>query len=312
MPRRPPRRTPRRLIAIVGATATGKTALGIALARALDGEIVNADSRQVYRGMDIGTAKPTPGEQAAAHHHLIDILDPDQTVTLAAYLDLAKAALDDVWSRAKQPIVVGGTGQYVWALLEGWRVPRVPPDRDLRARLEARAAHEGPGALLEQLRALDPASADRLDPANVRRIVRAIEVTQATGRPFSDWQRKDRPDYDTVVLGLRLDRAALHARIDARVDAMIAAGLVDEIRRLNAAGYGCDLPSMSGIGYRQVCEHLRGERTLADAIARIKTETHRLARMQHAWFKPADPRIHWLEALSPSLVHDALAALAAT
>jgi len=301
---------PRRLIAMVGATATGKTALGIALARVLDGEIVNADSRQVYRGMDIGTAKPTPDEQAAATHHVIDILDPDETLALAAYLDLANAALDNIWSRGKQPIVVGGTGQYVWALLEGWRVPRVPPDRELRARLEARAALEGPSSLLEELRALDLASADRIDPHNARRIIRAIEVTLATGRPFSEWQEKDDPDYDTRVLGLRTDRSALHARIDARVDAMIAAGLVEEVRRLNAAGYGCDLPTMSGIGYRQICEHLRGERTLADAVARIKTETHRLARMQHAWFKPADPRIRWLDARSSSLLDDTLAALA--
>ncbi len=306
-----PRRTPRCLVAIVGATATGKTALGIALARALDGEIVNADSRQVYRGMDIGTAKPNAAEQAAASHHLLDILDPNQTLTLATYLDLAKERLEDIWRRSRQPIVVGGTGQYVWALLEGWRVPRVPPDRALRARLEARAATEGTSSLLAELRRIDPAGADRVDPNNARRLIRAIEVTLATGRPFSEWQAKDRPDYDTTVLGLRMDRPALHARIDARVDAMIAAGLVEEVRGLNAAGYGCDLPAMSGIGYRQVCEHLRSERTVADAIARIKTETHRLARMQHAWFKPADPRIHWLDADSRSLLRDAMANLPA-
>ncbi|MBI5288695.1 MAG: tRNA (adenosine(37)-N6)-dimethylallyltransferase MiaA [Chloroflexi bacterium] len=306
-----PRGTPRRLVAIIGATATGKTALSIAVAHALDGEIVNADSRQIYRGMDIGTAKPTPAEQAAAPHHLIDILDPDETLTLAAYLDLAKAALEDIWSRGKQPIVAGGTGQYVWALLEGWRVPRVPPDRELRARREARAALEGPSTLLEELRALDPASADRIDPNNARRIIRAIEVTVATGRPFSEWQKKDRPGYDTRVVGLRMDRPALHARIDARVDAMMGAGLVDEVQRLNATGYACDLPAMSGIGYRQICEHLRGERTLDAAIARIKTETHRLARMQHAWFKPADARIHWLHALAPSLLREALSVLSA-
>jgi tRNA dimethylallyltransferase len=299
----------RRVIAIIGATATGKTALGVALARQLGGEIVNADSRQVYRGMDIGTAKPSREEQAAVPHHLIDVVDPDQTLTLAAYLDHAKATLVDIWSRDRQPIVVGGTGQYVWALLEGWRVPRVPPDRALRARLEARGAGEGPASLVAELREIDPRSATRIDPKNARRLIRAIEVTLATGRPFSEWQQKEHPVYDTAILGLRMERTALHARIDARVDAMMAAGLVDEVRRLNAAGYGCDLSAMSGIGYRQVCEHLRGERTLPDAIARIKTETHRLARMQHAWFKPSDPRIRWLDALSPALTAAALAAL---
>jgi tRNA dimethylallyltransferase len=299
----------RRLIAIVGATATGKTALAIALAQRRDGEIVNADSRQVYRGMDIGTAKPTPAEQAAAPHHLIDVADPDETMTLARYIDLANAALDDIWSRERQPIVAGGTGQYVWALLEGWRVPRVPPDRDLRARLEAQAERDGAESVAALLRQIDPASADAIDHRNVRRVIRAIEVTRATGRPFSAWQQRDAPVWEVVTLGLRLDRVALYARIDARVDAMLTGGLVGEVRALNAAGYGCDLPPMASIGYREVCEHLAGRLSLAEAAARIKTETHRLARMQHAWFREGDARIHWLDAASPSLVDDALAAV---
>jgi tRNA dimethylallyltransferase len=299
----------RRVIAIVGATATGKTALGISLASQLAGEIVNADSRQVYRGMDIGTAKPTAAEQAATRHHLLDVVDPDETLTLANYLDAAKAALEDIWSRSKQPILVGGTGQYVWALLEGWRVPRVPPDAELRTRLEQQAAERGGASVVDELRAVDPVSAARIEPRNLRRVVRAIEVTRATGRPFSEWQEKDPPYYDTTVLGLRMDRPSLHTRIDARVDAMMAAGLIDEVRGLNTEGYGCELPAMSGIGYRQICEHLRGERTLEDAVVRIKTETHRLARMQHAWFKPADSRIRWLEAGSPNLLAEAVEAL---
>jgi tRNA dimethylallyltransferase len=290
---------PRRLIAIVGATATGKTALAIELAKALGGEIINADSRQVYGGLDIGTAKPTPAERAAVPHHLIDIAQPDETFTLARFLDLANAALDDVWSRGRQPIVVGGTGQYVWALIEGWRVPRVPPDRELRARLEELVARDGSAALVRELLDVDPASATAIDPRNVRRVIRAIEVTRATGRPFSAWQEKTAPAFETTTIGLRMERAALHHHIDARVDAMVAAGLVTEVRRLNAAGYGCDLPSMASIGYRQVCAYLRGELPLADAVAQIKTETHRLARMQHAWFREADPRIQWLDAESP-------------
>jgi tRNA dimethylallyltransferase len=299
------------VIAIVGATATGKTAFGIALAQRLDGEIINADSRQVYRGMDIGTAKPTLQEQAAARHHLVDIVDPNETLTLAAYVDSAKAALDDIWSRDRMPLIVGGTGQYVWALLEGWRIPRVPPDRELRARLEGLAAYEGYEAVVAELRQIDPASAERIDPKNVRRLIRAIEVTRNTGRPFSEWQVKEAPAFNATIFGLGLERGDLHQRIDARVDSMIAAGLVDEVRALNEAGFACSLPSMSGIGYRQACEHIRGERTLEEAAERMKTETHRLARMQHAWFKEADPRIHWLDAASPSLLEDAHAALSA-
>ncbi len=294
------------LLAIVGATATGKTALAIELARRLDGEIISADSRQLYRGMDVGTAKPTPAEQAAARHWLIDLADPDETFTLAAFLDAANAALADVWSRHRLPIVVGGTGQYVWALLEAWRVPRVPPDRALRADLESRAATHGVASILEELRRIDPASAATIDPNNARRIIRAIEVTRATGRPFSEWRGKGEPAFSATILGLRLDRPHLYRRIDARVDAMIAAGLVDEVRHLNDAGYSCDLPAMASIGYREICEHLRGECTLDEAIARIKTETHRLARMQHTWFRDGDPRVHWLDAAAPDLVARAI------
>lgn len=300
----------RRLIAIVGATATGKTALGIELARTLGGEIVNADSRQVYRGMDIGTAKPTSGELSAVPHHLIGLVDPDEQFTLAAYLDLANAALDHIWSRGGQPIVVGGTGQYVWALLEGWKVPRVAPDHELRADLESLARRHGPGALVKELLAVDPASAIDIDPRNTRRVIRAIEVTRATGRPFSAWQKKTAPNFETSMIGLRMDRQALHRRIDERVDAMLAEGLSDEVRRLNAAGFGCDLPSMTSIGYRQICAYQRGELSLADAVERIKTETHRLARMQHTWFRPLDPRIRWLDARSPELSRAAVSALA--
>lgn len=299
----------RRLIAIVGATATGKTSLGIELSRSRGGEIVNADSRQVYRGMDIGTAKPTSAELSAVPHHLIDVVDPDEQFTLAAYLDLANAALDDIWSRGRQPIAVGGTGQYVWALLEGWRVPRVPPDRELRAELEALARRYGPEALIKELLAVDPASAIDIDPRNTRRVIRAIEVTRATGRPFSAWQTKTAPEFETAIIGLRLGREALYRRIDERVDAMMPAGLVDEVRRLNAAGFGCGLPSMTSIGYRQICAYLHGELTLPDAVERIKTETHRLGRMQHTWFRPLDPRIRWLDAGLPDLLRAAESAL---
>jgi tRNA dimethylallyltransferase len=301
-----------RLIAIVGATAAGKTALAIAIAERLGGEIINADSRQVYRGMDVGTAKPTPAEQARARHWLVDAAAPDEAFTLASFLDLARAALDDIGSRSRLPIVAGGTGQYVWALLEGWRVPRVPPNAALRAELEALAARDGAAAVAAELHRIDPASAGAIDAANVRRVIRAIEVTRATGRPFSEWRQRDEPAFHATIIGLRMERAALYARIDARIDAMLAAGLVDEVRRLDAGGYGCDLPAMSGIGYRQICEYLRGECTLAEAAARIKTETHRLARMQHTWFRDDDRRVTWLDALAPDLVAQAMSVLGAT
>jgi tRNA dimethylallyltransferase len=193
----------------------------------------------------------------------------------------------------------------VWALLEGWRVPRVAPDRALRAELEAMADRVGAEAVVELLRAEDPASAETIDARNIRRVIRAIEVTRATGRPFSAWRQKERPEHESLIVGLHLERQELYRRIDARVDAMVAAGLVDEVRRLGAAGFGCELASMNSIGYRQICEYLAGECTLEQATVRIKTETHRLARMQHTWFRRDDERIRWLDATSATLLADA-------
>jgi len=285
----------RKLVAIVGPTATGKTARAVALARTLDCEIVGADSRQVYRHMDIGTAKPTPEERSLAPHHLIDVVSLDQEFSLAQYLELAVAVLEDVWSRGKQPLLVGGSGQYVWALLEGWRVPRLPPQQELRRELEERAAHEGAGALHGELAQVDPKAAARIDPRNVRRVIRALEVYRATGRPISYWQEKGPPPWQTLILGLTCPRQELYRRIDARVDAMMEAGLVDEVRALLAMGYSPSLASLSGIGYKQVCQHLADELDLATAVARIKTATHRLARQQYTWFRLDDGRIRWID-----------------
>lgn len=284
-----------KLIAVVGPTATGKTALAIALAQHLGGEIVGADSRQVYRRMDIGTAKPTAEERSLAPHHLIDVIDPDQEFSLAQYLEQAVATLEDVWSRGKQPLLVGGSGQYVWALLEGWRVPRLPPQRELRRELEERAAREGAEALHRELARVDPKAAARIDPHNVRRVIRALEVHRATGRPISYWQEKGPPPWQTLIIGLTCPRQELYERIDARVDGMMEAGLVNETSGLLAMGYDPSLPAMSGIGYKQVCQYLAGELDLATAVARIKTATHRLARQQYTWFRLDDGRIRWLE-----------------
>jgi tRNA dimethylallyltransferase len=289
----------RKLIAVVGPTATGKTALAVRLARAVDGEIVGADSRQVYRRMDIGTAKPTPEERALAPHHLLDVVDPDQPFSLAQYLELATAALEDIWARGRQPLLVGGSGQYVWALLEGWTVPRLPPQRELRRSLEERAAQEGVDALHRELARVDPQAAAGIDPRNVRRVIRALEVYQATGRPISFWQEKAPPGWDTLILGLTCPREELYRRIDIRVDGMMEVGLVGEVRGLLAMGYSRELPSMSGIGYREVGQHLAGDLDLPTAVARIKTATHRLARQQGTWFRRDDPRIRWLAAGEP-------------
>lgn len=281
----------RKLIAIVGPTASGKTALAIDLARRLGGEIVGADSRQVYRRMDIGTAKPTASEQAAVRHHLIDVVDPDEPFSLERWLDLAHRALDEIWSRNNLPLLVGGAGQYVWALVEGWRVPRVEPQADLRAEMASWTAQE----LLAELRRVDPEAERFVDPRNARRMVRVLEVYRVTGKPFSYWRAKAPPEFDTLVIGPKVTRSELYRRIDVRLDAMVAAGFVDEVRSLLAAGYSRELPAMSGIGYKEVCEHLAGGTGLAAAVARTKTGTHRLARHQNSWFKASDERIQWVE-----------------
>ncbi len=293
---RPPATTPARVAVIWGPTASGKTALALALAARWDAEIVSVDSRQVYRGMDIGTAKATAAERAQIPHHLIDIREPDEPFSLAEFLALAGEAIADITRRGRRAVVAGGTGQYVRALIEGWQAPAVPPDPERRARILARAAEEGGAALHTQLAALDPAAAAGIDPRNTRRVVRALEVIEVTGRRFSEQRRLAEPPFTATVIGLRLTRAALYARIDRRVEEMYRTGLVDEVQALTARGFGCDLPAMRSIGYAEVCSYLRGDSTLTEATARTKTGTHRLARMQSTWFRDADPRVHWLDA----------------
>ncbi len=290
----------RKLVAVVGPTATGKTDLALRLGLAFDGEIVGADSRQVYRGTEVGTAKPTPEQRARVPHWLVDVADPDDEFGLARYLDLAHAALDDIWSRGRRAFLVGGTGQYVWALLEGWQVPRVEPDWALRRELEERARREGADVLHAEVADLDPDAARRLDPRNVRRLVRALEVMRRTGRPLSGSQTRRPPDFPWLALGLDLPSEELYRRIDARVDAMMEAGFVEEVRGLLAQGYRPDLPAMSGIGYGQLCRHLAGQLSLEEAVARTKNDTHRLVRHQRNWFRRDDHRIHWLAAADDS------------
>ena len=285
------------LLAVVGPTGVGKSALALKLARRHRGEIINVDSRQVYRGMDIGTAKPSLEDRTSVPHHLYDVADPDEAFSLAHFLALAREAIADVHSRGALPILVGGTGQYAWALLEGWETPKAPPQPTLRAKLTHLAEREGYEVLHRRLATVDPEAAARIEPRNVRRVVRALEVHAATGAPLAQARGKRPPPYDALVLGLDApSRSELHSRLDARVEQMLAAGWVEEVRRILAAGYSSDLSSLSSMGYRELALHLAGEIPLSEACRQIKTAHHRLARRQYTWFKPTDPRIHWLTA----------------
>ena len=281
------------LVAIVGPTAIGKSSLALELGRTFGGEIINADSRQVYRYMDIGTAKPTLEERAVVPHHLIDVVNPDQDFNLALYQSKVRKIIDDIQRRRKPALLVGGSGLYVWAILEGWRIPAVPPDHVMRQELEARVQSEGVKALYEELKQLDPNAAERIDPRNVRRLIRAIEVSRQ-GKPFSRLQGKE-PFVNSLVIGLTTDRTDLYQRIDARVDSMMEKGLLTEVEGLITKGYGFDLSSMSGLGYKQIGMFLQGEIDLPTAIQQIKGNTHRFARHQYNWFRLQDERIHWFD-----------------
>lgn len=284
----------RRLVALVGPTASGKSAMAVALAERLGGEIVNADSRQVYRGMDIGTAKPGPEERRRVRHHLYDIADPGETYSLRRYQRDARAALEAIWARGGFAWLVGGTGQYAWSLLEDWHVPEVPPDETLRAELTAFAECEGADLLHARLHQVDPLAAERIDARNVRRVVRALEVYHHTGLPISSWQKKGSPDFEYLLFGVRISRDELDGRIDERVEAMFEAGFVAEVEALLAAGLSRSAPAMSSIGYSAVARHLVGELTLEAARDETKRATRRLARRQGQWFRPEDRRITWV------------------
>ncbi len=294
---------PQTLVVICGPTAVGKSAAAVELARRIGGEIVCADSRTLYRGMDIGTAKPTPEQRRQVPHHLLDVADPDQTVTLAVYRTLALEALDAIRRRGRVPLLVGGTGLYIRAVVDGFAIPPVPPDPALRARLEEEERAQ-PGVLHARLRQVDPRAAARIHPRNVRRLVRALEVYARTGRPISEWQRAD-PVGAVVQIGLTMDRAALDRRIEARVWEQLDRGLVDEVRALLARGYDPRLPAMQGLGYKEIVPYLRGECSLEEAVARLVRHTRRYARRQWIWFR-RDPRIRWLDVddLAPAQVAD--------
>lgn len=296
------------LLCIVGPTAVGKTALAVILAQRFGGEVINADSRQVYRGMTIGTAKPTLEEQAAAPHHLLDLLDPSESFGLALFLDKASEALREIRVRNRLPIVCGGSGQYVWGLTEGQRVPAVPPDPAFRTEMEAEAARLGAGALHRRLADIDPARAASIDARNVRRVIRALEIYHVTGRLPSEFQSAERqPAGKVLVLGLTMNRQALYRRIDERLDRMMRDGFLAEFKALADAGHEMGEGPLASPGYRELGRFLAGDLSLPEAVSRAKTQTHRLARRQYTWFKPSDPRIQWLDASEPGLADKAAA-----
>ncbi len=281
------------VVVILGPTAVGKTDVAIRLAEELPAEIVSVDSRLIYRGMDIGTAKPTQDQMKRVRHHLIDVADPDSPWSMAKYLSAAKEILREIHARGVLPLVVGGTGQYVTALLEGWTPPGTIADAGFRRKLERIAEKEGSRVLHDQLKEIDPRTADRIDHRNIRRVVRALEIHHATGLLPSEARKKEPSGLEELRVGLHLPREELYARIDSRIDAMIETGLVDEVRSLMEGGLTPDSSAMSAIGYRQIMRSLQGEMSQEEAVQEIRRATRQLVRRQANWFKPDDERIHW-------------------
>ena len=283
------------LLVIVGPTAVGKTTTAIELALRLDGEVVSADSRYFYRGMDIGTAKPTMEERQGVPHHLVDVADPDERWSLSIFQRAAKDAIDAIHGRGRLPILVGGTGQFVKAVVEDWVPPDIEPNLRMREVLEAWGREISPAELHRKLSLLDPEAAAHMDANNLRRSVRALEVIFSTGRRFSSQQVKNISPYQVVQIGLTRPREEIYARVDQRIDWMMTAGLLDEVQRLLARGYSPDLPSMSAIGYREAVKVLRGEMTREEAVMWMKRLTRVFVRKQYNWFRLTDPGIQWFE-----------------
>lgn len=285
------------LIAIIGPTAVGKTELSLQLAERFNGEIISSDSRLFYRGMDIGTAKPSTNEMARVPHHLIDISEPDETWSLGQFQKAAAEIIKDIVARGKLPFLVGGTGQYFRAVTEGWTPPEVMADARLRGVLEDWKEARGEMWLHEKLAMLDPEAAEKVDYRNVRRTIRALEVILTTGEKFSSQrQQHGEPIYNLLTIGLRRERPALYERVDLRIEKMFEDGLLREVQNLLAKGYSPDLPSMSALGYRECVAVLNGDMTQDEAAVQMKRITRGFVRKQANWFKEADRRILWFEA----------------
>ena len=283
------------LVIILGPTAVGKTEIAIELAEGLGGEIVSADSRLLYRGMDIGTAKPTPEQRKRIPHHLIDVADPDQVWSLTLYQEAAHKAIDGIHDREHLPFLVGGTGQYIRAVIEAWQIPTIKPDPNLRRALENWADSIGPKGLHQRLTALDPQAAGKIDYRNLRRTIRALEVILHSGKRFSNQRRRNLPPYEILQIGLTMPRPELYTQIDARIEAMLSEGFIEEVKMLLDKGYAPDLPSFSAIGYQEIIDYLAGKTTLEEAVMIIKRRSRQYVRRQANWFKESDPSIHWFQ-----------------
>ena len=292
----------RSLILLVGPTAVGKTELSLQLAERLNGEIVSADSRLFYRGMDIGTAKPTAEERTRVPHHLIDVAEPDEIWSLAMFQQAATEIIADIHKRGKLPFLVGGTGQYIRAVTEGWTPPEVEPDPRLRDVLDELAKEGGIYWLYEGLKRIDPLAAEKIDPRNVRRTIRALEVILTTGRLFSNQRGRSNSPYNLLTIGLKRSREELYQRVDERIEAMFAAGFLDEVKGLLDEGYSPDLPTMSAIGYRECIQVVEGQLSVEQAKVEMRRATRILVRRQANWFKEDDPNIHWFDVGQENLV----------
>jgi tRNA dimethylallyltransferase len=300
-----------KILVILGPTAVGKTALSLDLAQSLQGEIISADSMQVYRGMDIGTAKPSPKERQRVVHHLLDVVYPDQPFNVADYVSLAEETLESLRTQEVLPLLSGGTGLYIDALLKGFLFPDASADLDIRAQLEAQA-EEDPRSLYKRLEEVDHPSAKKLHPNDLRRIVRALEVYYRTGEPISALQRKkeasERP-YQPLYVGLFRDRKELYERVDLRVDQMIQEGLVEEVQKLLKA-YPDQPTALQALGYKEMASFLQGKMTLTEATQRLKRDTRRYAKRQLSWFK-RNEEIHWFNCteMSDRTIREAVCSL---
>lgn len=290
-----------RILIVTGPTGCGKTDFGIRLAKEFKAEIVNADSRQVFRGLEVGSAKPTGEQRAAVPHHVVDVVDPDQPFDAAQFRELALAAIADILGRGRRVLVVGGTGLYI-KVLRGGLFAGPPRDPAIRSRLDAEET-AAPGTLYRRLSEADPEAAHKLHPNDRFRLIRALEVYELTGRPISEWQAEHAfgdSEFEFSTVALELPRKRLYERIDRRCHEMVEAGLVDEVRRLHAAGFGPDLPALQSPGYREIGEHLNGQYGLEEAIERMAQATRRLAKRQLTWLR-GDAQAVWVTAETEAL-----------
>ena len=283
------------LVMITGPTAVGKTQLSLEIVGSLNGEIISADSRLFYKELDIGTAKPSRNERKVVQHHLIDIADPDETLSLSVFQQSVYSICEKLWGEKKVPFLVGGTGQFIRAIMEGWVIPPQYPNKEMRGILELWGREIGPENLHDKLRLLDPKAAEKMDARNLRRIIRALEVILSTGKMFSDQRKKQKLGFKFKVIGLTRDREELYQRVDERIVQMFENGFVDEVRALLDQGYHPELPALSAIGYKEVIDYLQGNILMDEVVLLMKRRTRSYIRRQANWFKLKDERIKWFE-----------------